>query len=35
MGMSYSDKVNQTTLESDAPSFLIAAGLAIRGAEYR
>lgn len=35
MGMTYSDKVNQTNLESDAPSFLIAAGLAIRGAEYR
>jgi type IV pilus assembly protein PilM len=35
IGMSYSDKVNQTNLESDAPSFLIAAGLAIRGVEYR
>jgi Tfp pilus assembly PilM family ATPase len=33
--MSYSKRVNETHLELDAPSFLIAAGLAIRGAEYR
>jgi type IV pilus assembly protein PilM len=34
MDMSSSNKVNKANLESDAPSFLIAAGLAIRGAEY-
>jgi type IV pilus assembly protein PilM len=33
MDMSSSNKVNKANLESDAPSFLIAAGLAIRGAE--
>lgn len=32
--MSASSKVNKANLETDAPSFLIAAGLAIRGAEY-
>lgn len=32
--MSASSKVNKANLEMDAPSFLIAAGLAIRGAEY-
>ncbi|MDC1287983.1 pilus assembly protein PilM [Gammaproteobacteria bacterium] len=32
--MSSSSRVNKANLESDAPSFLIAAGLAIRGAEY-
>jgi type IV pilus assembly protein PilM len=34
MNMSSSSRVNKANLESDAPSFLIAAGLAIRGAEY-
>jgi type IV pilus assembly protein PilM len=33
--MSSSSRVNKANLESDAPSFLIAAGLAIRGAEFR
>ncbi|MFT5220071.1 MAG: type IV pilus assembly protein PilM [Planctomycetota bacterium] len=32
--MSSSSRVNKANLEADAPSFLIAAGLAIRGAEY-
>ena len=32
--MSSSSRVNKANLEGDAPSFLIAAGLAIRGAEY-
>lgn len=32
--MSASSKVNKANLETDAPSFLIATGLAIRGAEY-
>ena len=32
--MSASSRVNKANLEADAPSFLIAAGLAIRGAEY-
>jgi type IV pilus assembly protein PilM len=32
--MSSSSRVNKANLESDAPSFLIAAGLAIRGADY-
>ncbi len=32
--MSASSRVNKANLESDAPSFLIAAGLAMRGAEY-
>ena len=32
--MSASSRVNKSNLEADAPSFLIAAGLAIRGAEY-
>ncbi len=32
--MSSSSRVNKTNLEADAPSFLVAAGLAIRGAEY-
>jgi len=32
--MSSSSRVNKANLESDAPSFLIAAGLAIRGAEF-
>ncbi len=32
--MSTSSRVNKANLESDAPSFLIATGLAIRGAEY-
>jgi type IV pilus assembly protein PilM len=32
--MSSSSKVNKANLELDAPSFLIAAGLAIRGADY-
>lgn len=34
MDMSTSNKVNKANLEADAPSFLIAAGLAIRGAEH-
>ena len=34
MDMSSSNKVNKANLEADAPSFLIAAGLAIRGAEH-
>lgn len=33
--MSSSSKVNKANLQADAPSFLIAAGLAIRGAEYQ
>ena len=33
--MSSSSRVNKSNLEADAPSFLIAAGLAIRGAEYK
>lgn len=33
--MSSSSKVNKSNLAADAPSFLIAAGLAIRGAEYQ
>lgn len=33
--MSASSKVNKANLETDAPSFLIATGLAIRGAEYQ
>ena len=33
--MSASSRVNKANLENDAPSFLIAAGLAIRGAEYK
>jgi type IV pilus assembly protein PilM len=33
--MSSSGKVNKANLQADAPSFLIAAGLAIRGAEYQ
>jgi len=33
--MSSSSKVNKANLQADAPSFLIATGLAIRGAEYR
>ena len=32
--MSASSRVNKANLEADAPSFLIAAGLAIRGANY-
>ncbi len=32
--MSTSSRVNKANLEADAPSFLIAAGLAIRGANY-
>lgn len=32
--MSTSSRVNKANLEADAPSFLIATGLAIRGAEY-
>ncbi|MCP3687697.1 MAG: pilus assembly protein PilM [Gammaproteobacteria bacterium] len=32
--MSSSSRVNKANLEADAPSFLVAAGLAIRGAEY-
>jgi type IV pilus assembly protein PilM len=32
--MSSSSRVNKANLESDAPSFLIAAGLAIRGVEH-
>jgi type IV pilus assembly protein PilM len=32
--MSSSSRVNKANLETDAPSFLIAAGLAIRGAEF-
>ncbi len=32
--MSTSSRVNKANLEADAPSFLIAAGLAIRGADY-
>ncbi len=32
--MSSSSRVNKANLEADAPSFLIAAGLAIRGVEY-
>ncbi len=32
--MSSSSRVNKANLEADAPAFLIAAGLAIRGAEY-
>lgn len=32
--MSSSSRVNKANLEADAPSFLIAAGLAIRGAEH-
>jgi len=32
--MSSSSRVNKANLEADAPSFLIAAGLAIRGADY-
>jgi len=32
--MSSSSKVNKANLQTDAPSFLIATGLAIRGAEY-
>ncbi len=32
--MSTSGRVNKSSLESDAPSFLVAAGLAIRGAEF-
>jgi type IV pilus assembly protein PilM len=35
MGMSASKKVNKAAFESDAPSFLIAAGLAIRGTKYQ
>ena len=33
--MSSSSKVNKINLQADAPSFLIAAGLAIRGADYQ
>jgi type IV pilus assembly protein PilM len=33
--MSSSSKVNKANLKADAPSFLVAAGLAIRGAEYQ
>ena len=32
--MSSSSRVNKANLEADAPSFLVAAGLAIRGVEY-
>ncbi len=32
--MSTSGRVNKSSLKSDAPSFLVAAGLAIRGAEF-
>ncbi len=32
--MSSSSRVNKANLEADAPSFLVATGLAIRGAEY-
>ena len=32
--MSTTNKINKANLESDGPSFLIAAGLAIRGTEY-
>ena len=32
--MSSSSRVNKANLEADAPSFLIAAGLAIRGVDY-
>lgn len=34
MDMSSSSRVNKSNLRSEGPSFLIAAGLAIRGAEY-
>ncbi len=34
INMSSSSRVNKTNLEADAPSFLIAAGLAIRGVEH-
>jgi type IV pilus assembly protein PilM len=35
LDMSASKKVNKAAFESDAPSFLIAAGLAIRGTKYQ
>jgi type IV pilus assembly protein PilM len=35
INMSASKKINTATFESDSPSFLIAAGLAIRGTKYQ